>query len=271
MPELPEVETTRLGILPHIHYKNVSHVTIRQGKLRWPVPEDLSQTLSDLTVLNITRRAKYLLLHFSTGVLLIHLGMSGSLRFLTSFSPPKKHDHIDIQFTDGSALRYHDPRRFGSILWFAGAPEHHPLLQKLGPEPLENHFNTDYLYNKLKTQSRSIKLAIMDNSVVVGVGNIYANESLFRSKILPTRVANKVTKKECALLVQTIKMVLQQAIALGGSTLRDFVDSNGQAGYFQQTYKVYGRKNQTCFDCGHLIEEIKLGQRASFFCPICQK
>ncbi len=271
MPELPEVEVTKLGISPHIINKTIGCVSIRHHQLRWPIPEDFSQCVTGQTILSVRRRAKYLLLQLNTGIILIHLGMSGSLRFLTRLSVPEKHDHVDIVFTDGSLLRFRDPRRFGAVLWFSGIISQHPLLAKLGPEPLELEFTAQYLFDRLKNQKRAIKLAIMDNAVVVGVGNIYANEALFRVNILPDRAANQLSLVQCQNLVQQIKEILTQAIQMGGSTLRDFVDSEGNAGYFQQTYAVYGRQNQPCPECGTRIEMIKLGQRSSFFCPNCQK
>ena len=275
MPELPEVETTLRGITPHIQGKKVADVVLRQTRLRWQVNPNLAEILKEQEVLSCRRRAKYLIIGFSTGSLLIHLGMSGSLRIFTCndarIEHPDKHDHVDMVFADGTVLRYHDPRRFGAISWHEGAAEHHPLLEKLGPEPLSDDFSADYLYQKFQTQKRAVKLALMDNAVVVGVGNIYANESLFRSGILPHRPANKVKKKECAVLVETIKAVLQRAIETGGSTLRDFVNSDGKSGYFQQEYTVYGRHNEPCIRCGGLVQKEVLGQRGTFYCPNCQK
>lgn len=199
MPELPEVETTLRGISPHIQGKKVADVVLRQTKLRWQVNPQLAELLAGQEVLSCRRRAKYLVIGFATGILLIHLGMSGSLRIFTDgdarIDHPDKHDHADIVFADGTVLRYHDPRKFGAILWYEGIAEHHPLLEKLGPEPLSDDFSAEYLYQKFKTQKRAVKLALMDNAVVVGVGNIYANESLFKSGILPTRPADKVKKK----------------------------------------------------------------------------
>lgn len=275
MPELPEVETTLRGIAPHINGQTVASVTVRQPKLRFPVTPGLAEILNGQTVQSCTRRAKYLLIHFPAGLLLVHLGMSGSLRIFTAngtqAAEAGKHDHLDIVFANGTVLRYHDPRRFGMVLWFAGAAEHHPLLAALGPEPLGDSFDAAYLYGKLRTQKRAVKLSLMDNAVVVGVGNIYANESLFKAGISPKRPACKVSKKECAKLVETIRAVLQRAIATGGSTLRDFVDSDGKSGYFQQEYTVYGRHNQPCPQCGRLILKETLGQRGTFYCGNCQK
>ena len=275
MPELPEVETTLRGISPHIQSKKVADAVLRQTKLRWQVNPQLAELLAGQEVLSCRRRAKYLVICFATGILLIHLGMSGSLRIFTDgdarIDHPDKHDHADIVFADGTVLRYHDPRKFGAILWYEGIAEHHPLLEKLGPEPLSDDFSADYLYQKLKTQKRAVKLALMDNAVVVGVGNIYANESLFKSGISPTRPADKVKKKECVVLVETVKAVLQRAIETGGSTLRDFVNSDGKSGYFQQEYTVYGRHNEPCVRCGGLVQKEVLGQRGTFYCPNCQK
>ena len=275
MPELPEVETTLRGISPHIQGKKVADVVLRQTKLRWQVNPQLAELLAGQEVLSCRRRAKYLVIGFATGILLIHLGMSGSLRVFTDgdarIDHPDKHDHADIVFADGTVLRYHDPRKFGAILWYEGIAEHHPLLEKLGPEPLSDDFSADYLYQKLKTQKRAVKLALMDNAVVVGVGNIYANESLFRAAVSPKRPACRVKKKECAVLVDAVKAVLRRAIETGGSTLKDFVDSNGKSGYFQQEYTVYGRHNLQCVRCGGLIVKEILGQRGTFYCPNCQK
>ncbi|MBF0803613.1 MULTISPECIES: bifunctional DNA-formamidopyrimidine glycosylase/DNA-(apurinic or apyrimidinic site) lyase [unclassified Neisseria] len=275
MPELPEVETTLRGIAPHINGQTVASAAVRQPKLRFPVTPGLAEVLSGQTVQGCTRRAKYLLVHFPAGLLLVHLGMSGSLRVFTAddarIAGPGKHDHLDITFANGTVLRYHDPRRFGMVLWFAGAAEHHPLLAALGPEPLSGAFDAAYLYGKLRTQKRAVKTALMDNAVVVGVGNIYANESLFKAGISPKRPACTISRKECAKLVDAIRTVLQRAIAAGGSTLRDFVDSDGKSGYFQQEYTVYGRHNQPCLQCGSLILKETLGQRGTFYCGNCQK
>ena len=272
MPELPEVETTRAGIAPHICGKAFVRTHIRQPKLRWPVNPDLAAVLNGQTVMAVSRRAKYLLIHTGAGYLIIHLGMSGSLRIYEpgQHPPPQKHDHADFEFADGTLLRFHDPRRFGAILWFAGALEHHPLLQHLGPEPLSADFDAAYLQHTLAKQKRAIKLALMDNAVVVGVGNIYANEALFQAAITPTRAANSLQAHEYTALVAAIKDVLQRALAAGGSTLRDFVNSEGRSGYFQQQYAVYGRQNENCPHCGGLIYKITQGQRSSFYCPQCQ-
>lgn len=272
MPELPEVETTLRGISPHISGKTIARTVIRQPKLRWPIPADLHTTLQNQSIIDCTRRAKYILIHFQTGILIIHLGMSGSLRIFTpgELPDPSKHDHADFVCTDGTAMRYRDPRRFGAILWFAGAAEHHPLLSKAGPEPLKSEFDADYLHAQLKKRSCPIKQALMDNTLVVGVGNIYANESLFHAAIAPNRRANETSYEEAETLCRTIKSVLQRAIDAGGSTLRDFANSKGESGYFQQEYTVYGRHNQACPRCGHPIRKETLGQRSTFYCPGCQ-
>ena len=272
MPELPEVETTLRGISPHIQGKSVVSATVRQPKLRWPVPEDLNDILQQQNVLSCSRRAKYLIIRFQTGILLIHLGMSGSLRIYRNGhdSAAGKHDHIDLVFDDGTVMRYHDPRRFGAFLWYTGAAETHPLLAKLGPEPLSDSFNADYLAQAFQKRQSPVKSALMDNAVVVGVGNIYANESLFLAGITPSRPAASLTRPEIELLTEAVRGVLQRAIEKGGSTLRDFVDSEGNSGYFQQEYRVYGRHNQPCLQCGHPIEKSIIGQRGTFYCPQCQ-
>ena len=275
MPELPEVETTLRGIEPHIDGKKIEKVTIRQFKLRWPVHPDLAQILAGRKVLACNRRAKYLIITFETGILLIHLGMSGSLRIFTAdderIATPDKHDHLDFVFDDGTVLRYHDPRKFGAVLWYEGIAEHHPLLEKLGPEPLSEAFDANYLYQKLKTQKRAVKLALMDNAVVVGVGNIYANESLFLCGLHPLKLAANLTRNQCERLVDTIKSVLAKAIEQGGTTLKDFLQPDGRPGYFAQELLVYGNKGKPCPKCGTKIESLIIGQRNSFYCPMCQK
>ncbi|OAM16139.1 DNA-formamidopyrimidine glycosylase [Eikenella corrodens] len=273
MPELPEVETTRRGIQPYMQGKTVAEVVVRQPKLRWPVSPDLAQQLASSHIVYIHRRAKYLLFEFPHGVMLLHLGMSGSLRVYPNDSapPPEKHDHIDIITVDQTVLRLRDPRRFGLVLWFAGAAEQHPLLQHLGPEPLQEEFTSGYLKNTLSRRKSAIKTALMDNKVVVGVGNIYANEALFAAGILPTRRADRVSAEECRRLVTEIRNVLHCAIEVGGSSLRDFVHSDGQSGYFQQQYHVYGREGEPCHYCGTPIARQIVGQRSSFYCPKCQR
>ncbi|MDF7675846.1 bifunctional DNA-formamidopyrimidine glycosylase/DNA-(apurinic or apyrimidinic site) lyase [Neisseriaceae bacterium ESL0693] len=272
MPELPEVETTRAGIAPFVTQQTITDVIVRQPKLRWPIVDNLHEIISHQPVLSIQRRAKYLIFQLPTGYLMMHLGMSGSLRIWSQDQAPapQKHDHVDILFSNGFLLRFHDPRRFGAVLWFAGALEHHPLLCHLGPEPLEADFNAAYLTDKLKTQKRAIKLALMDNKLVVGVGNIYANEALFHAGILPDRPALSLQPDECEILVEKIRQVLRAAIDAGGSSLRDFVNTRGENGHFQQEHFVYGQANQPCRICHTPIQKTIIGQRSSFYCTHCQ-
>ncbi|MBU0621418.1 MAG: bifunctional DNA-formamidopyrimidine glycosylase/DNA-(apurinic or apyrimidinic site) lyase [Gammaproteobacteria bacterium] len=271
MPELPEVETTLRGLAPHLTGRTVNDVIIRNPALRWPVPAKLPELLRGQTIRRLRRRAKYLLVEFDRGTLILHLGMSGSLRILPHATAPEKHDHFDLLLDDGRALRLRDPRRFGAVLWHEGDVARHPLLASLGPEPLEKNFDGDYLYAATRKRKTAIKLVIMDNHVVVGVGNIYANEALFRAGIRPQLAAGKLSRERCLLLVKAIREVLRAAIRKGGSSLRDYVDSDGNAGYFQQHYFVYGRSGQPCKHCDTPIKQIRQGQRSSFYCPTCQK
>ena len=268
MPELPEVETTRRGIAPHIERQRVSGAIVRQPQLRWPVP-DLDQLLAGQTVRAVERRAKYLLLRFDHGSLIIHLGMSGSLRVLPANSPPRPHDHVDLLF-GARCLRLHDPRRFGAILWADGDPLDHPRLQALGPEPLSDDFTGDYLRARARGRRVAIKSLLMDGGVVVGVGNIYATEALFHAGIHPARVAGRVSRARLASLVAEVKRVLGHAIERGGTTLRDFVNETGEPGYFAQELFVYGRAGEPCRTCGTAIRTRQIGQRASAYCPHCQ-
>ncbi|UTH76533.1 bifunctional DNA-formamidopyrimidine glycosylase/DNA-(apurinic or apyrimidinic site) lyase [Chromobacterium sp. IIBBL 290-4] len=270
MPELPEVETTRRGVEPHLQNRRLLGAVVRHAGLRWPVPPNLSALLDGETVSAVRRRAKYLLLECQRGTLLVHLGMSGSLRLMPADAPAQKHDHVDLLLDDGQVLRYRDPRRFGAILWHAGPIELHPLISSLGPEPLSDAFDGKALHEALRRKGIAIKLAIMDNHIVVGVGNIYANESLFHAGIAPTRPANALSRADCDRLAQEIKTVLRRAIEAGGSTLRDFVASDGKPGYFQQTYMVYDRQEEPCRQCGTPIRQIRQGQRSTYFCPLCQ-
>ena len=248
MPELPEVETTCRGITPFAKGQRIDKIIVRQEKLRWPVDKDINKKLSGLKINNISRRAKYLLLETNKGSLMIHLGMSGSLKIVEQ-SPPEKHDHVDICLSNGKIIRFNDPRRFGSVL-FNQQGEQHSLLSKLGVEPLTNEFNTSYLHKKAKGKKIAIKAFIMNNHIVVGVGNIYAQESLFSSGIHPKRAAGDISLKRMALLVVTIKNVLSDAIEAGGSSLKDFTGADGKPGYFQQTLNVYGRHQEPCFQIG---------------------
>ncbi|MCG9093810.1 bifunctional DNA-formamidopyrimidine glycosylase/DNA-(apurinic or apyrimidinic site) lyase [Laribacter hongkongensis] len=272
MPELPEVETVRAGLTPHLTGRQIKAVTVREPRLRWPVDPDLSTKLAGLEVRTVERRAKYLLIGFGHEQwLIVHLGMSGSVRVLPDDTPPQKHDHLDFILDDGHLMRYHDPRRFGAVLWHLGPPESHPLLSRLGPEPLSDGFDAAGLLHALAGRRQALKVALMDNAVVVGVGNIYANESLFEAGLDPRRPALSLTADEAGQLVQSVKHTLARAIAAGGSTLRDFRDAIGKPGYFQQDYAVYGRQGQSCPRCGSLVERCRLGQRSTFFCPACQR
>lgn len=271
MPELPEVETTLRGLALHLLGQRIAGVAIRHPKLRWPVPRNLATLLNGKTVRNVRRRAKYLLLEFDHGTLILHLGMSGSLRLLPVGTPPDKHDHFDLVLESGSLMRLRDPRRFGAVLWHEGNVEEHPLLASLGPEPLDKGFDAAYLHQATRKRSAAIKQAIMDSRVVVGVGNIYANEALFRAGIRPQLAANKVSLARCAKLVRAIRQTLSAAINAGGSTLRDFTNSAGEPGYFQQHYYVYARAGQPCRQCGTMIRQARQGQRSSFYCPKCQR
>ncbi len=271
MPELPEVETTRRGLEPYLVDQIVTEVVIRNHRLRWPVDPDLVRYLNNQKILNIGRRGKYLQLYFSTGVVLIHLGMSGSLRVLPTTSPAKKHDHIDLILNSGNLLRFRDPRRFGSFIWSQHPCEFHPLLVGLGPEPLTSTFDKTCLIESCRGRKRAIKTHLMDSHVVVGVGNIYANEALFQAGIRPTRRCSKVSQKKLSQLVTIIKKVLLEAIEQGGTTLKDFANVDGLPGYFSQKLRVYGRKGEFCYQCHSVIKQIKQGQRSSFYCPTCQK
>lgn len=271
MPELPEVETTKRGIAPHVVKQKITAVHVVERRLRWPVAADLPEQLRTQTVLRLERRSKYLLFYCERGLLLIHLGMTGNLRVYRQLPARQAHDHIDFCFANGITLRYRDPRRFGCVLWLTGQAEAHPLLARLGPEPLSNKFDAIYLYQATRKRKIAIKLAIMDNRLVVGVGNIYANEALFRTGIRPTRQASRLTAQQADKLVAAIKATLSEAIAKGGSTLRDFVDSTGAQGYFQFSHAVYGRENLPCRLCAAPIKLIRQGGRASYYCPSCQK
>lgn len=269
MPELPEVETSRRGIEPHLVGATILHAVVRNPRLRWPVSGEI-HALSDLPVLSVQRRAKYLLLELPTGWIIIHLGMSGSLRMLPHEMPPAKHDHVDLVMSNGKVLRYTDPRRFGAWLWCSDLTRS-PVLAHLGPEPFSDDFSGAYLFAKSRGRRTAIKPWLMDNKLVVGVGNIYASESLFVAGILPDRPAMVLGEEEAERLVATIKAVLLRSIEQGGTTLRDFLQSDGKPGYFAQELQVYGRAGEPCRQCGTLIEASKHAQRSTFFCPRCQK
>ena len=270
MPELPEVETIKQAISPHIIGKRVNEIVIRERKLRWLIPINLKKYIKNQYIKKITRRAKYLLFHTDNGCLIIHLGMSGSLRLTKENQPHVKHDHVDFIFESGHLLRFHDPRKFGSILWTNKDPSDHKLIIHLGVEPLENNFNADYLYIKSKKHSTSIKSFIMNSRIVVGIGNIYANEVLFLSGINPKCKVNRISKLRYKKLITSIKTVLLKAISKGGTTLNDFVNSDGTPGYFKNELKVYGRTGELCVRCKNKIKVIKQNQRSTFYCAFCQ-
>ena len=271
MPELPEVETTCRGIEPHIVGQVVSAVQVRQPRLRWPVPEDLSQALVGQRIALVRRRGKYILIEAAAGSLIVHLGMTGSLRIVATDDSPRKHDHVDISFSSQRILRLHDPRRFGAVLWCAGQVDVHPLLRDLGPEPLQEDFTAQYLYHRARGRRGAVKSFVMDSRIVVGVGNIYANEALFLAGIHPSRAAGRISLRRYQLLVDAIKLVLARSVALGGTTLRDFVNSEGKPGYFSQSLKVYGRAGAQCVRCAGTLREIRLAQRSTVYCPACQR
>ncbi|MDH3646623.1 MAG: bifunctional DNA-formamidopyrimidine glycosylase/DNA-(apurinic or apyrimidinic site) lyase [Gammaproteobacteria bacterium] len=270
MPELPEVEITRRGIAPAIKGIAVKKVVIRQRRLRWPISAGLARELPGETVDSVDRRAKYLLLGTTAGTLITHLGMSGSLRALSNPGPAQKHDHVDIVFANGTCLRFTDPRRFGSMLWTRRDPLRHRLLARLGPEPLHPEFDGEYLYKSARGRRGAIKLHIMNAATVVGVGNIYASEALYAAGINPRRAAGRISLPRMQLLSDTIKLVLENAIKVGGTTLRDFTGGDGQPGYFQLELNAYDRDGQPCPGCGSAIRRIVIGQRSTFYCPHCQ-
>ncbi|MGF1740844.1 bifunctional DNA-formamidopyrimidine glycosylase/DNA-(apurinic or apyrimidinic site) lyase [Vibrio profundum] len=268
MPELPEVEVSRMGITPHLLGQVIKTMTFRAGKLRWPIPEELKQ-LQGCTVDAISRRAKYLIIETKAGCALVHLGMSGSLRVIDIGQAAGKHDHVDMVMENGKVLRYNDPRRFGAWLW-CEVGEQHTVLSNLGPEPLSDDFHAQRMQEKASGRRVAVKQFVMDNKVVVGVGNIYANESLFTARIHPTRPANTLSAVEWQTLVFEIKQVLTRAIAQGGTSLKDFAQVDGKPGYFVQELNVYGKAKQPCPNCGEEIEEQKIAQRNTFFCSVCQ-
>ena len=271
MPELPEVETTRRGVAPHVETHKVTAVRVYDRRLRWPVPRDLPRKLVGKTVERLERRSKYLLFRVGDATLIVHLGMTGTLRVFRKPPPPQRHDHVDLEFDTGVVLRYRDPRRFGAMLWSARPAGKHRLLSGLGPEPLAPEFNANYLHRATRSRRAAVKLALMDSRLVVGVGNIYASEALFRAGIRPTLAANRISLTRFSRLVEAVRETLTDAIAKGGSTLRDYVDSRGERGHFQLDYAVYGRDGEPCRVCGAPIRRVRLGGRSSYFCPICQR
>ncbi|RXR06406.1 bifunctional DNA-formamidopyrimidine glycosylase/DNA-(apurinic or apyrimidinic site) lyase [Pseudoxanthomonas composti] len=270
MPELPEVETTRRGLAPHVEGRRVRAVTLRRADLRWPIPEQVSQLLPGQRIGQVGRRAKYLLLETEAGAAVLHLGMSGSLRVLPADTPLRTHDHVDIALDSGQVLRLNDPRRFGCLLWQPPG-QTHELLRDLGPEPLSEGFDGDLLFALSRGRSAPVKSFLMDQRVVVGVGNIYAAESLFMAGISPLRAAGKVSRERYLALAAAVKSVLAYAIGRGGTTLRDFISPDGLPGYFEQELSVYGRQGQACLRCGRALRHASIGQRASVWCPGCQR
>jgi formamidopyrimidine-DNA glycosylase len=270
MPELPEVETTRRGLLPYVVGRTIARLEVREPRLRWRVSTNLAPKLAAKRIESLERRGKYLLFGTEAGTLLVHLGMSGSLRYLPAPAAPGTHDHIDVHFADGGALRFNDPRRFGSFTLTA-TPSLHPLLKHLGPEPFDAAFDADYLWNVSRKRRVAIKQHLMNARVVVGVGNIYANEALFRAGIHPRRLAGRIARARFEPLVTSIRDVLRDAIDEGGTTLRNFVGGDGEPGYFSGSLRVYERDGSPCVTCGTPIERRVLGQRATYYCPRCQR
>lgn len=269
MPELPEVETTRRGLAPHVRGRRVDAVVLRRPDLRWPIPPDV-QALRGQRIDDVRRRAKYLLLDTAVGSALLHLGMSGSLRVLPGDTPLRAHDHVDLALDDGRVLRFNDPRRFGCLLWQAPGTTH-ALLAGLGPEPLSDAFDGDHLFRLSRGRTAPVKTFLMDQAVVVGVGNIYAAEALFMAGISPLREAGKVSRELYARLAEAVKAILSYAIGRGGTTLRDFISPDGAPGYFEQELSVYGRGGEPCKRCGRPLAQAAIGQRASVWCPRCQR
>ncbi len=270
MPELPEVETTRRGILPALEGHRVKAVTVHDARLRWPVPPELGE-LDGQRITMVSRRGKYILLHTKAGTALIHLGMSGSLRLVAPGTPKKRHDHVELSLDSGWLLRLHDPRRFGCFLWFTTPPTEHPLLAELGPEPLEEGFDGRHLFARSRGRSAPAKSFIMDSHIVVGVGNIYANEALFRAGIHPLRAAGRIGAERYDRLAKEIRSILSYAIERGGTTLRDFVNGQGEPGYFQLELDAYGRAGQPCRRCSSPMKEVRLSGRSTVYCPQCQR
>ena len=270
MPELPEVETTRRGIEPHLVNQRIAALTVRDRRLRWPIPDGLEQVLPGQRIGAVERRAKYLLLRLDQGTLILHLGMSGSLRVLSAGTPAAKHDHLDLVLENTRCLRLRDPRRFGAVLWQSGEPYAHPLLRRLGPEPLSAEFDGDHLRRIALRKRIPVKNLIMDSQVVVGIGNIYANEALFLAGIHPQRPCNRISLARYRHLAETIQQVLARAIEQGGTTLRDFANADGNPGYFALSLNMYGKAGEPCPGCGNSIKQRRIGQRSSYFCPHCQ-
>lgn len=271
MPELPEVETTKRGISPHIVNRKIKAVNIYHPTLRWPIEPTLPKILPGQKLHDIQRRGKYLALPFDTGTLLLHLGMSGSLRIVTAKDARQKHDHFEIIFSSKHILRLRDPRRFGAVIWCETDWNQHELIKHLGPEPLSEDFSGEHLYANSRNKTLAVKNYIMNSRIVVGVGNIYASESLFMAGINPKKAANKVSKKAYIKLGDSIKQVLRNSITQGGTTLKDFADPNGNPGYFALHLNVYGREGKECYQCSSKIKQCVIGQRSTYYCPKCQR
>lgn len=271
MPELPEVETTRRGIEPHIVGRRIARLLVHDARLRWPVEPGMVAVVAGAAIRRAGRRAKYLLIETDAGTLILHLGMSGSLRVLPAATPRIAHDHIDIELDSGQTLRFNDPRRFGSLLFTTGDARAHPLLELLAPEPLEDEFDGEYLWRITRRRAVAIKQLIMNSRLVVGVGNIYASEALFRARVRPRRQSRSLTRKECARLARAIKATLAMALKAGGTTLRDYVGADGNPGYFRQRLYVYERAGSPCRVCGTPIRQFTQGQRSTYWCAHCQK
>jgi formamidopyrimidine-DNA glycosylase len=270
VPELPEVETTRRGLAPHVGGCRITAAIVREHRLRWPLPRSFRDQIAGARIERTGRRAKYLLLHTDRGTLIVHLGMSGSLRVVDPSTPLLPHDHVDLLLDSGRVLRFNDPRRFGSLHFTTGDPLAHPLLRNLGPEPLAAGFDGEHLWRRARGRRVAIKQFIMNAAVVVGVGNIYASEALFRAGIRPTIAAGRISRVRMRRLVQGIRDVLEEAIRVGGTTLRDYVGADGTPGYFRQKLYVYERAGEPCRRCGAKIRQITQGQRSTYFCPSCQ-
>jgi len=270
MPELPEVETTCRGITPHVLGQAIVRVEVYQRKMRWPIPKAIDALVGH-TITAVTRRGKYIRIQVNGGEAIVHLGMSGSLRISDANQPRKKHDHVEWHLQSGKVLRLHDPRRFGCMLWQPDQVSLHPLLEKLGPEPLGNEFTADYLFAISRKRKTALKVFLMNSHIVVGVGNIYASESLFMAGIRPGRAAGRITKADAERLVEAIRTVLQRSIDQGGTTLRDFVNSDGAPGYFKQQLLAYDRAGEPCYTCGSLIKQRTMAQRSTYYCPSCQQ
>lgn len=271
MPELPEVETTRRGVEPHVVGRRIRDVVVRNPNLRWPVPKDLSQRLRGAEVRSVRRRGKYLLFDVADGHLLVHLGMSGRLTIVPEALPARKHDHVDVRFEGAKMLRLTDPRRFGAMLWLPGVAEDHVLLKDLGLEPLDSTFTGKALHERARGRKVAVKLFLMNSHVVTGVGNIYASEALFRAGVHPLRLAGKISRERWTRVAAAVRATLTRAVAKGGTTLRDFASADGAPGYFLAECAVYGREGKPCPKCGAAIKAIRQGQRSTFYCPRCQR